>query len=169
MKKVLLIVALILPALIFAKEDVVGYLGVVTKSLDEAMKTALNLDHGVLVDKVMEDSPAHEADIKIGDIIFKIDKEEIDDHEALRKVVQKKPNKTVSVVLYRKGKELKKSIKLSAREKAKFSFQMEFPNLGELKELMNKGTDEMKKELERLKGEIEQLKKEIEEIKTKIK
>lgn len=70
---------------------------------------------GVLITKIVEDSPAEEAGIKKNDIIFKLAGKEIGSTEELSKVVkQHEPGAEIDVVLYRKGK--KKTIGITLGE-----------------------------------------------------
>jgi membrane-associated protease RseP (regulator of RpoE activity) len=79
------------------------------------VKIALGVDHGVLVTEVVEDSPAEEAGIEMGDIILELDGERIEDTEDLIYLVKKRPEKEVKLVLLRKGK--RKEIKVKLGEK----------------------------------------------------
>ena len=168
MKKILLLAAIAIPLLVFAKEETIGYLGVTTEALSEAMKTALDVEHGVLIKEIAEKSPAEKAGLKKGDIILEVDGEKIVDYAMLKGLVAAKPDKKIKILFNRSGKEYTKKAKLGVRAKPKFSIQMELPDFEEIKELMSQGTDELKQELEHLKEEIEELKEEIEEIKNKI-
>jgi len=103
MKKIL-IIAIAIPLLLFAKEETIGYLGVGIAELSEAMKMALDIEHGILVDKVYEESPAEKAEIKVGDIIFEIDAEKITNYETLKQVVAARPNEKVRIQIYRAKK-----------------------------------------------------------------
>lgn len=86
-----------------------GYLGVVYRLLDDDMASYFNLDgnQGVLIEDVIENSPADEAGIKIGDIILEFNGEPINTLEELLNQVLATPiNKKVPVKIFRNGKEL---------------------------------------------------------------
>ena len=168
MKKILLLAAIAIPLLVFAKEETVGYLGVTTEALSQAMITALDVEHGVLIKEVVEKSPAEKAGLEKGDVILEVDGEKIVDYATLKGLVAAKPDKKVKILINRSGKEYTKEAKLGARAKPKFSIQMELPDFEEIKEFMSQGTNELKLELEHLKEELEILKKELEELKNKI-
>ncbi len=169
MRKILLVAALILPLVAFAAEEMVGYLGVTTKNLSEAMEIALGVEHGVLVERVSEDSPADKADIKVGDIILEIDGNKIHNYGVLRDIIHENPNKKVDMVLYRQKKKTTKKVVLGEREKTKFRFGLDIPELEELKDVWVHRKGEIKEQIEKLKEQIEELQKELEEIKENIK
>jgi len=168
MKKILLI-ALILPLFMFAEEKTVGYLGVSTEDLSEAMKTAVGLEHGLLVTRVHKDTPAEKAGIEVGDIILKVADEKITDLQTLKKVVGERPDQKVKIVLYRSGKELTKEVKLGKRVKSTVNLNFNIPDIEELKELLNRGNEEYEEKIEELKQEIEKLKEELEKLKKELK
>jgi len=168
MKKILLLAAIAIPLLVFAEEETVGYLGVTTEALSQAMITALDVEHGVLIKEVVEKSPAEKAGLEKGDVILEVDGEKIVDYATLKGLVAAKPDEQVKILINRSGKEYTKKTKLGARAKPKFNIQMELPDFEEIKEFMNQGSEELKLELEHLKEEIEKIKEELEELKNKI-
>ena len=168
MKKILLLAAVAIPLLVFAEEKAIGYLGVTTEALTQAMTTALDVEHGVLIKEVVEKSPAEKAGLEKGDVILEVDGEKIVDYAMLKGLVAAKPDEKVKILINRAGKEYTKEAKLGARAKPKFKIQMELPDFEEIKKLMSQGTEELKQELEHLKEELEMLKKELEELKKKI-
>jgi len=161
MKKILLLTAIAIPLLVFAEEETIGYLGVTTEALSQAMKTALDVEHGVLIKEVAEKSPAEKAGLEKGDVILEVDGAKIVDYATLKGLVTAKPDEQVKILINRSGKEYTKKTKLGVRAKPKFSIQMELPDFDEIKELMNRGSEELKLELEHLKEELEMLIKEL--------
>jgi len=113
MLRATLIALLFIPSLLSASKR--GYLGVQVDELSDAMKIALGVEYGVLVTEVIEDSPAEEAGIEIGDVILELDGEKIEDTEDLVYLVKKRPEKEVKLVILRKGK--RKEIKVKLGEK----------------------------------------------------
>lgn len=170
MKKVLAIVVIALPLFMFADEETIGYLGVSTEGLSDAMKIALEMEHGVLVEKVHDDSPASRAGIQVGDIIFEIDKNAITDYKSLKKVVQENPNERVSVILYRQGKRMSKTITLAERERRKLELEVDIevdiPEIHDFKVILN--TEELEKSIQSIKQELNQLKEEFEQLKKEL-
>jgi C-terminal processing protease CtpA/Prc len=167
MKKAIALSALIIPALLFSAAETVGYLGVSTQGLSEAMKIALEVDHGLLVEQVHEGSPAEKAGIEPGDIITEIADEKIDNYKTLRGIVRTRPNERVTVNIYRKGKKLQKNATIGTREKSQLRFEVDLPDLPDLKAIL--GTKELQEHMDDLKQELDQLKEEIEEIKKNLK
>ncbi len=172
MKKMLLITVIALPLLLFAKEGTKGYLGVATTELSEAMKIALDLDYGILVDKVYEDSPAEKTDIRTGDIILEIDGDKIIDYKTLKHTIAAKPNEKVKMRIYRSKKRITKDVELGTRARKKISLDMDIPDLEHLREDLKDIFTQQKKELndqiEKLNEKMEKLKEELKELKKKI-
>lgn len=173
MKRIISTILLFVPLLIFAEEGIVGYLGISGRGLNEAMKTALGVENGTLVEKVFEDTPAEKADIKVGDVILKIDKQKITTFSILRDIVEERPNKKVDIVVFRSGKSLIMKVELGQREKKRKNIDIDIPAIYELKEFLEQYTPKLQEELDKLKEDIEKLKEnlkeEIEELKKQIK
>ncbi len=171
MKRMLLI-ALTIPLLLLAKEEMIGYLGVGIVELNEAMMTALDIEYGILVDKVYEESPAEKADIRVGDIIFEIDAEKIADYETLKKAVRARPNEKIKMQIYRAKKKITKNVVLGEKEEKKIKVDMpdievNIPDIEELKKMIIVDKEKLNEELKSLKEELEQLKLDLKELKGK--
>jgi C-terminal processing protease CtpA/Prc len=172
-------IVLTLPLLLCAEETTYGYLGVGIENLNDAMKTALDLEHGVIVNKVFEESPAEEGGIEVGDVIMKIDDDEISDYGDLRTAVREKPNERVSMRIHRSGKTLTKYIEIGEKEHKKIELdveipdieelEIEIPDIEELEDIIIIKKGELEEELEQLKEELEELKVELEKMKENIK
>jgi serine protease Do len=167
MKNMLLIMAIILPISLYAGEEMIGYLGIGTQDLTDAMRIALDVEHGLLVESVDDDSPAELAGLMNGDIITAIDDQKITDRKTLKKTVAGMPNEDVTVTIYRRGKKISKSLTLGQRDKSKLRFEVDIPDLPDLKVIL--GTKEMRENLAKLQEEIEELRQELEKIKERIK
>ena len=168
MKKILILAAIALPLMVFAEEETIGYLGVITEELSETMMTALDVENGLLIKDVVEKSPAEKAGLEAGDVIIKIDGDKIIDYATLKGLIAANPDKKVKILIKREGKKHTKEATLGSRPKPKFNVQMELPDFEEIKKLMSKGADEIREEIEYLKEEIEKLKQELEELKKKV-
>ena len=169
MLKTLFVIFLTLPLLLWADETTVGYLGVGVDNLSDAMKVALKLDNGVLVDKVYEDSPAEKGGIEVGDVILKIDDDAIEDYGDLKTAVLEKPNKRVAMRIHRAGKTMTKHIELGEKKHEKIELNLDIPDLEELEDILIIKKGEVADELEHLKEEIEKMKIELEKIKEDLK
>jgi len=74
-----------------------GFLGVKVQDLSAPVKTALSIDHGILVTEVIDKSPAHKAGIKSGDILLEIQKNKIMNFHDLTYYVTKNSGKEISL------------------------------------------------------------------------
>lgn len=114
MRRIVYAIIFLIPLILQART--IGFLGVFCKNLDEPMLKALNISYGVLVEDVEEGSPADEAGIQMGDVILKVDNEEIWDVDDLRYVIKKRPGKKVEIVILRGGKKKTLEVKLGKKE-----------------------------------------------------
>lgn len=160
---------LTLPLLLLADETMVGYLGVGLENLSDAMKIALDLEHGVIVNKVFKESPAEKGGIEVGDVILKIEDDEIADYGDLKVAVKAKPNERVAMRIHRSGKTMTKHIELGEKEPKKIELDLEIPDLEELENILVIKKGELADELEHLKEELEELKSELEAVKEDLK
>jgi len=133
---------------------------------------------GVLVEGIVEDSPAEEAGIEAGDIIYKIDGKAICCTEELVEAIQKMETDTKTpIVLIRKGDQVtvQAVVSESEYEKAMQHYKIQVGDLAD-KELLIKGfydedmSDEekmeLKAELKELQHELQELKEELKELAT---
>jgi len=96
-----------------------GYIGVNIGEVDNAMAKALGLSkpEGVIVQGLVEGGAASKADIKAGDVILKIDGKEVNEPNTLQSYIAgKSAGSTVTLTLYRDGKEINREVTLKARE-----------------------------------------------------
>jgi len=117
-----------LPGLFQVPTAVKGaYLGVQAKNLSKQLLSYFEVEHGVLIEEVINDSPAEKAGLKAGDVITKINDREIRDSKDLIRTInyfnggekvtvhyaRKGSKKSVSVTLEkRKGPAMDKNIKI---------------------------------------------------------
>jgi S1-C subfamily serine protease len=84
-----------------------AWMGIYMQDLNDDIAEALDLeiDEGVLINGVIDDSPADMAGIKDGDVIIRFDNNVIDKSKDLSKAVKsRKPGEKVSIVFFRDGK-----------------------------------------------------------------
>jgi serine protease Do len=98
-----------------------GYIGVqmqpVTKEIAEAI--GLKEPKGALVAEALADSPAAKAGIRTGDTIVAVDGQTIKEAKDLsRKIANVAPGKSVSVTVYRDGKERQVTLEIAKQPKA---------------------------------------------------
>jgi membrane-associated protease RseP (regulator of RpoE activity) len=89
-----------------------GYrIGVVLAEINPHLRDKLNIDTGILVDDVLEDSPAEKAGIKEGDIIVKVDGKAVSDEKDLRRPLREMEEaKAMNLEVLRDGKTLNISV-----------------------------------------------------------
>ncbi len=96
-----------------------GLLGVMIRDLDEDMAQAMGAKkgRGVLVDQVVEDGPADDANLEHGDIILEVDGEAMQSSAMLRnQISQTKPGTEVELLVLRDGKQRTVSVVLGQLE-----------------------------------------------------
>ncbi len=170
----------VLPA---AEKSKYGWLGVFAENLSEPMLIALDIDHGVLVSDVADESPAREAGIEKGDVIIELDGEQIEGGTDLRHVVRKRPGKKVNVLVKRRGKAKRIGVALSERESSRFTIECRDwsdipegamriaakalrgigPHVEKRIQVRVLGDEDAELDLEGLREELEELREELEE------
>ncbi|MBW2062373.1 MAG: PDZ domain-containing protein [Deltaproteobacteria bacterium] len=72
---------------------------------DMAKQLGLNISGGVLISKVIEGSPAEKAGLLQGDIIYELDRSEVETSDGLRQLLsESEPGERVRIVLFRDSK-----------------------------------------------------------------
>jgi serine protease Do len=88
----------------------------VTKEIAEAI--GLKEAKGALVAEAMKDGPAAKAGVRTGDTIIAVDGEPVREAKDLsRKVAQVVPGKTLSLTLWREGKERTVTLEVASQPK----------------------------------------------------
>ncbi|RMI14110.1 MAG: PDZ domain-containing protein [Calditrichaeota bacterium] len=103
-----------------------SWLGISMQALTEELKEYWKVPArgGVVVDRVFPDSPAEKAGLKVGDVIFRFNDEELeidrdDDLEQFRNLItQQPPGTTIELTLFRDGKVKSKKVTLAAAPRA---------------------------------------------------
>ncbi len=96
-----------------------GWLGVGIQSLTKELSKQFGIqeDQGVLINEVYEHDPAHEAGIKPGDIILRVNDRPVETPNQLsRLVAQVGPGEEAKILLLRDGKELVYRVPMAERE-----------------------------------------------------
>ncbi len=99
-----------------------GYIGVNISEVDAATADAVGLDkpRGIMIQGVVKDGAAAKEDIKIGDIILKVNDFEVNQPNELQAYIAKKrAGDEVKLTLFRDGKEIERYITLKAPDKDK--------------------------------------------------
>ena len=163
-----------------------GYLGVKIITLEEQLAGYFEVDSGVLVEEVEEDSPAEKAGLKAGDVIVKIGDEEIESTiDLIDAVRSEEPGTEVTIDIVRKGK--KKSLSatlgetsfLGHHKRAKFKYMIDIDEDFDIEEIeaivrdalknidihIDAGRDELRESMKQLKEEMKKLKEEMKKLK----
>lgn len=96
-----------------------AYLGIFTydSAVIPYLNKSLNIKKGVYIEKIYEDGPAENSELKDGDIITKIDEKEINKMSELQEYLySKNPKDKINILINRNGKEKSISIELGKRE-----------------------------------------------------
>lgn len=143
-----------------------GFLGVETEELTDQLKAYFEVENGVLVEKVLEDSPAEKAGLKAGDVITQINDRKIGDyHDLVRTVNYYDPGETVEVKYSRKGKSNSVKVELGERKKMKWhQFRVGDDVESSLLDLDNHFEKNLKGNLRMLKDNLKGLKENVDRI-----
>jgi hypothetical protein len=91
----------------------VAYLGVGGGEISEALKVHLEIESGLLLSTVAQDSPAGLSGLKKNDILLSINEVGLTDQNSLRRAMANhKPGDVVSLKLIRRGKEIEQELTL---------------------------------------------------------
>ncbi|MFH1842906.1 MAG: PDZ domain-containing protein, partial [bacterium] len=88
-------------------DDGDGWLGVTMQDLTRSMARALDLEHGegVLIQEVVDDSPADEAGLEEGDVILEFDGRPVEDSDDLARYVRRtEPGDNAIIEIFRDGR-----------------------------------------------------------------
>jgi serine protease Do len=96
-----------------------GRIGVVAQDVDAGLASSFKLDrpHGALISSVQEDGPAEEGGVKAGDVILKVDDQDIEQSADLSNVIAKTPpGKDTELTVWRGGKEKELTVRVAKLE-----------------------------------------------------
>jgi len=155
-----------------------GYLGVVLEGLSEQLGDYFGVKdgEGALISEVEEDSPAEKAGLEAGDVIVKIDGEEVEDPgDVVEVVTDKEKGDKVEVEVLRDKKKKTFSVEVAERESAFGSLEglkhlkiLDSPRRGSSADIrIEIDKERFKEEMEELKEELKELKEELKELKEK--
>ena len=175
MKLKSIVLALAVVALVgMTRAEPSGWLGVYSQGLSEPMQTALSVTRGVLVTEVVDNSPAAKAGLRTGDVILRVDSQEIYTPEDLSHYVGAHPDRAVRVECLRQGKTETVAAKLGTRDRqVEFSLN-DVPQVASAQiERMRPGIEGMVgdylDEIRALRDEIASLEREIEKFRKDLK
>jgi len=152
-----------------------GRLGVYIEDLSEGLAEYFGVPEGegVLVQDLVEGSPAEKAGIRAGDVITRVGDESVGDTEELREAIgTMEAGEATPITVWRGGKQqtLTATIEESESTKAMKAYTIRARaggDDGELKEIFigdAEETSDLRETIDELKAEIQELKKEIKEL-----
>ncbi|MFH1681317.1 MAG: PDZ domain-containing protein [Candidatus Eisenbacteria bacterium] len=110
--------SLIVPAAWAGESVPHGFLGVTTQELTAPLREALDLDEeaGVLVNRVAPGSPAERSEIRVGDVLTRLNGKDLESPRALGEAVSAmKPGDRARVTLLRNGKKRTVRVEVGSR------------------------------------------------------
>jgi len=147
-----------------------AFLGISMQTLNEQLAEYFGAE-GVLVQEIVEDSPAEEAGLKAGDVIVKMDGEDVEDTDDVAKFMSdREKGDEVEIKVRRKGKNKSFKVTLGEQENNDFAFHgmphMEyFDHDGDHEVIMRRLHGDDSEELENLRADVEELRAMLEEMK----
>ena len=168
----------------FLIDEKAGFLGVQIQDLSEQLSDYFKVKdgNGVLVSEVVDDSPAKKAGLKAGDIIVKIDEEDIEDASDLTITIRGyEPETKVSVSVIRNGKKKKLEAILGETEQDYFYKYGDLGELGEKHKMLLKmhpksledfefhgfpfDQEQFKEQMEEMQKQLQEMKKDLKKLK----
>lgn len=147
----------------------VTWLGVSTDEAPEALTAQLKLNPGVglVVSHVVENSPASKAELKVNDLLIRLNDQELVHPAQLRKLVHtRKPGDKITLQLMRAGE--KHSVEVTLAQTEGLDFLGEGFRWPDLKPLLHETVPVLRQEMGKLRDHLGELKLEHQRIKPEI-
>lgn len=129
------------------------FLGIVASPLSDDMKEIAGTDEGVLINELIDGSPAFEAGLLPGDVIVQVDSESVAAPERFVEIIRsREPGDEVLLTYYRMGRKRRTSVTLGERPS---EAREESLPLWELPEGLRQQMPELREYLEKLRPEME--------------
>ncbi|MBU1702745.1 MAG: PDZ domain-containing protein [Candidatus Eisenbacteria bacterium] len=140
-------------------------LGVNIIEPDEALASYFDISEGrgVLITKVLAESPAEEAGLKSGDVVLSVDGKEITTTKGLQAAIEEAVPGEVEMKILRKGKEMKMKVHLGEAD-SHDSIHRKYGDPSDQGRL----PEELQEQLQEMKGQLKKLQKEMEELRKNI-
>lgn len=109
------LLTIVLVSFVWAKSSGDAWLGVYTQSVDKELSEAfdLNVEYGAVINQIVDDSPADDADLRDGDVIIEINGDKVRDNDDLIDIIEDhKAGDEVVIKYYRNGRERETSTTL---------------------------------------------------------
>ncbi len=127
-----------------------AYLGIYMDQLNRRWKEKYGYpqETGVVITGIMDDSPADQAGLKEGDIIFKFQDREVEEPSHLADLVRdKEPGGRVGIIFYREGK--KKEVKVELGKRSSHSMVMDLDDYYRYYDKAGKYLDQWRESIDR--------------------
>jgi serine protease Do len=123
-----------------------AYLGVYLEDLSEYDKSELDLNHGVKVEMVIQDSPADDAGIERDDILLKVNDLELDSHEQIKEIIKHShPGDRINLTLMSRNNKREIVVTLGDRNKSRYPYyQIDEPKTKQVGIKLQQLTDQLK-------------------------
>jgi membrane-associated protease RseP (regulator of RpoE activity) len=154
-------------------------IGVKVQDLSEQLGAYFGVEdgEGALISDVEEDAPAEKAGLKAGDVIVKVDGDDIEDTgDLVEAISEKEEGDKVKIEAIRDRKQMSFEVEVEKGEiwSTKLNDPSRFKILSgqpfaEEKFLLQRESSKLEDEMEQLKEELKDLKKQLEEMRTKLK
>jgi membrane-associated protease RseP (regulator of RpoE activity) len=103
----------------FERQSDDGWIGVYLQDLDEELRDYLDVRNGVMVNSVVEDSPAMDAGLRDEDVIVKFDGRRVrESSDLVRAVRRKRPGDRVDVEVLRDGERKELRLRIGERRRS---------------------------------------------------
>jgi membrane-associated protease RseP (regulator of RpoE activity) len=89
-------------------------LGAYWRDLNDAERRELQSNKGVVIRSIVDDSPAFQADILVGDIVISIDGIEVSGARSVNDLLRDRSGKMIELVILRGGQRINKQVQLNA-------------------------------------------------------
>jgi S1-C subfamily serine protease len=151
-----------------------GFLGINQKNLTDEEKEENNIDAGVFITDVVDDSPAEVAGLRKDDIITEVDGKPIEGTSDLyHKIRSHEPGDEITVTYIRRGEKRKVEVELGESQHDYFLGSLDsdkiLPKLKVNNKLLLQDSEDLQDELERLKDEFDKLRIELDELRKDLK
>ncbi|UCE66972.1 MAG: PDZ domain-containing protein [Candidatus Zixiibacteriota bacterium] len=151
-----------------------GFLGINQKNLTDEQKRENNIDGGIMVTDVVDDSPADKAGLREDDIIVKIDGKSIEGIGDLYSTIRShKPGDRVNITYIRDGKTKRIDVELGESERDYFLGSLDFDGILPKLKIDNKldlpRMENLEEELQSLRDELEKLRYQLDGLKDDLK
>ncbi len=151
-----------------------GFLGISQKNLSSTERDEYDLQSGVLVVDVVEESPAEEAGLEEGDIITAVEDKPIQDTSDLFSLIRShKPGDRVMIAYYRGGEKQTTEAILETADDVdlfgKWKIREIVPKLNVDNRLWLPNATDLKEDMSRLRDELDRLQDDFDELRKRLK